>query len=157
MGQWVKSVVKNLSSVFKIWNHMSIHIWFSFSCSKLPHGSQHITEPYTMFGIKRELLQLIILFLYFSEFVSVVPSAAAVAFPTLGRIQGNTGLLCGQGERCCQERWTPSEGHQILQNGFSAVNHLVVAHKWIANGKGIMRRNLISYNNSSTARHGGAQ
>lgn len=40
-----------------------------------------------MFGIKRELLQLIILFLYFSEFVSIVPSAAAVAFPTLGRIQ----------------------------------------------------------------------
>lgn len=51
---------------------MSIHIWFFFSCSKLPRGSQPITESYRMFGIKRELLQLIILFLYFSEFVSML-------------------------------------------------------------------------------------
>lgn len=38
----------------------------------MPHGSQPITESYRMLGIKRELLQLIILFPYFSEFVSVL-------------------------------------------------------------------------------------
>lgn len=38
----------------------------------MPHGSQPITESYRMLGIKRELLQLIILFSYFSEFVSVL-------------------------------------------------------------------------------------
>lgn len=142
---------------------MSIYIPFFFPCSKLPCGSQPSTGSYSMCSVRRELLLLKFFFSIFVNLMSIllpvifISPAASAAFPSFGKIQRNTRFLCSQGERCLPGCWTSGEGYWIRQNGLRTANNNVGAHKWIANGDGILWRNLISYNNTTASRHRGAQ